>query len=368
MGEQNGRKIRVAVLFGGQSAEHDVSLRSAQTVIGALDKDRYEVTQIGITREGRWLAGGEPMAALTAVSPMFLNATAENGHAANGHLPAIDPNAPMTFPPDVSDGVDVVFPVLHGPFGEDGTVQGMLELTGLPYVGSGVLGSAVAMDKIMTKTVLTQAGIPQLPWVQVPRKEWEREPEAWEKLIGERLGFPCFTKPANLGSSVGISKAHGPEELHDAMANAAHYDRKIVVEKGVDGREIELSVMGNDDPIASVAGEVLPSTEFYDYNAKYIDDTAKLIIPADIDHELLGQLQELAIDAFKALDLAGLARVDFFVERGTDRIYLNEVNTLPGFTSISMYPMLWAASGVPLPDLVNRLVEFALERHAEKRR
>jgi D-alanine-D-alanine ligase len=368
MRERNGRKIRVAVLFGGQSAEHDVSLRSAQTVIGALDKDRYEVTQIGITREGRWLAGGEPMATLTAVSPMFLTTKTQNGNGSHANLPAIDPSAPMTFPPDVSDGVDVVFPVLHGPYGEDGTVQGMLELTGLPYVGSGVLGSAVAMDKIMTKTVLAQAGIPQLPWVQVSRKEWEREPDAWEELIGERLGFPCFTKPANLGSSVGISKVHGPDELHDALAAAAHYDRKIVVEQGVDGREIELSVMGNDDPIASIAGEVRPSTEFYDYNAKYIDDTAQLIIPAEIDPDLLGQLQELAIDAFKALDLAGLARVDFFVERGTDRIFLNEINTLPGFTSISMYPMLWAASGVPLPELCDRLVEFALERHAEKHR
>jgi D-alanine-D-alanine ligase len=364
----NGKKIRVAVLFGGQSAEHDVSLRSAQSVIGALDQERYEVTQIGITREGRWLAGGEPMAALTADSPMFLAAKAQHGNGAHDSHPAIDPQAPMTMPPHVSDGVDVVFPVLHGPFGEDGTVQGMLELAGLPYVGSGVLGSAVAMDKIMTKTVLSQAGIPQLPWVQLLRRDWERDPGTCEQQIGDKLGFPCFSKPANLGSSVGISKVHGPEELHDAIAQAAHYDRKIVIERGVNAREIELSVMGNDDPIASVAGEVLPATEFYDYNAKYIDDTAQLLIPAEIDPELLGQLQETAIEAFKALDLAGLARVDFFVERDTDRIYLNEINTLPGFTSISMYPMLWEASGVPLPELVDRLVAYALERHADKRR
>jgi D-alanine-D-alanine ligase len=269
-------------------------------------------------------------------------------------------------PGGVTDGIDVVFPVLHGPMGEDGTVQGMLELAGVPYVGSGVLGSAVAMDKAITKTILDQAGLPQLPWRLIGRKDWQRDPTEITEWIVEKLGFPCFVKPANLGSSVGISKVHDVGELAPAMNLAAHFDRRIVVEQGVVGREIELAVLGNDEPIASIAGEIRPRGEFYDYKAKYLDDSAELIIPAPIDGNLLGYLQELAVDAFRALDLAGLARVDFFVERDTDRVYINEVNTIPGFTSISMYPMLWAASGLPIADLVDRLVQLALERHAER--
>ena len=358
------RKLRVAVLFGGRSDEHDVSLRSAQTVIGALDPARYEVVPVGITRRGRWLSGGDPMAALVAASPMF-------GGPSDGEERALavrEQTAPTTLPPGATEGIDVVFPVLHGPMGEDGTVQGMLELAGVPYVGSQVLGSAVAMDKAVTKTILAQAGLPQLPWLLVQRRDWERDPATIEAAIGEKLGFPCFTKPANLGSSVGISKVHGPEELHAALAEAAHYDRKIVVERGVDAREIELAVLGNDEPMASVAGEIVPRSEFYDYNAKYVDDTAELHVPAVIDAETLSFLQDLAITAFRALDLAGLARVDFFLERETDHVYINEVNTIPGFTSISMYPMLWAASGVPLPELVERLITLALERHGDRRR
>jgi D-alanine-D-alanine ligase len=274
-------------------------------------------------------------------------------------------NASAQVPGGLTDGLDIMFPALHGPMGEDGTVQGMLELAGVPYVGSGVAGSAVAMDKAIAKTILAQAGLPQLPWRLVTRKEWQQDPTGVAAWIGESIGFPCFVKPANLGSSVGISKVKEPEDLHGAMQLAAHHDRRIVIEQGVTGREIEIAVLGNAEPIASVAGEIVPHGEFYDYNAKYVDDTADLVIPARIDGDLLGYMQNLAVDAFQALDLAGLARVDFFIEEDTDQVYINEINTIPGFTSISMYPMLWEASGVPLPELVERLVQLALERYAE---
>ena len=356
------RKIRIAVLLGGQSGEHDVSLRSAQTIIGALDPERYEVLPVGITRQGEWLTNGDPLAVLAAGSSMPGLAS---GMAENSSLVEVEYS--KSPPVSLAAGVDVVFPALHGPMGEDGTIQGMLELSGTAYVGAGVLGSAVAMDKAVAKTILTQAGLPQLPWLQVLRSEIKRDPQGMADHIGNKIGYPCFVKPANLGSSVGISKVHDPSEMIPALELAAHYDRKIIVEEGVDGREIELAVLGNDDPIVSLAGEVKPSGEFYDFNAKYVDDTAELIVPAKLDQQLLGYMQELAIAAFQALDLAGMARVDFFIERGTDRVYLNEVNTLPGFTSISMYPMLSAASGLPLPKLVDRLIELALERQADKR-
>jgi D-alanine-D-alanine ligase len=362
MQQRHGGKVRVAVIFGGQSGEHDVSLRSAQTVMGALDPDRYEVVPIGITREGRWLTGGDPFAALTATSPLFAlgqGSTSEDAEERQGEsaLPAV-----------LAGGVDVVFPVLHGPMGEDGTVQGFLELTGVPYVGAGVLGSALSMDKAMTKTVLAQEGLPQAPWRLITRKEWERDPESCTEWVGEILGFPCFVKPANMGSSVGVVKAHDPIEFPAAMIQASSYDRRILVEGAIDGRELEISVLGNDEPIASVVGEVVPGNEFYDYNAKYVDDTSELIVPAPIDGSTMAEIQEMAIAAFRALDLAGMARVDFFMERNTDRIYLNEVNTIPGFTAISMYPRLWQGSGMSLPELVDRLIGLALERSLERRR
>ncbi len=372
-GNSGTRKIRIGLLFGGRSAEHDVSLRSAMTIRNALDPAKFEIVPIGITRTGQWVSGGDPMQALTGASPMF-----HLGEGEQSSMTTLDETATTALvleagsstsaavPNGITDGVDIVFPALHGPMGEDGTVQGMLELAGVPYVGSGVLGSAVAMDKAITKTILEQAGLPQLPWRLVNRKDWERDAPAITDWITEAIGFPCFVKPANLGSSVGISKVHDVSELEPAMRLAARHDRRIVIEQGVNAREIELAVLGNDEPIASVAGEVRPKGEFYDYNAKYIDDTAELIIPADIDAELLGFLQNLAVDAFKALDLAGLARVDFFVERNTDRVFINEVNTLPGFTSISMYPMLWAATGVPIADLVDRLIQLALERYSDR--
>ena len=361
------KKIRVAVVFGGRSDEHDVSLRSARTVRDALDSDRYEVIPMGITREGRWIAGEDPMAALIEVSPMFHLGEGEQKVEPTGErsiVPVV--GAEALIPDGLTDSVDIFFPVLHGPMGEDGTIQGMLELAGIPYVGSGVLGSATAMDKAMTKVVMAQEGIPQLPWMLVLRRDWERNPEGIEAKIAEEIGFPCFIKPATLGSSVGITKAHDAMELTEGLREAAHFDRRLVVEKGVVGRELEISVLGNDDPIVSVAGEIRPHGEFYDYNAKYIDDTAELIIPAELGPEIQNQLEEYAARAFIALDLAGLARIDFFLEDGTDQIYLNEVNTLPGFTSISMYPSLWAASGLELADLVDRLIRLALERHGEK--
>lgn len=361
----NTRKVRVAVLFGGQSDEHDVSIRSAQTVMGALNGDRYDVVPIGITRAGSWVVDGDPMAALVAASDE-LSAGLESN--ASDVVPVAPVTGALAITGDEAAPIDVVFPVLHGPFGEDGSVQGLLEVVGVPFVGSGVLGSAVAMDKAIAKQVLTSAGVPQLPWRLVQRHEIQDHAESVADRLESEIGLPCFTKPANLGSSVGISRVATRDELVPALREAAFYDRRIVVEQGVDAREIELSVLGNDDPIASVAGEIVPRGGFYDYNAKYIDDSTDLVIPAKLDPELLSQLQQMAVDAFRALDLAGLARVDFFVERGTDQIYLNEVNTLPGFTSISMYPMLWEASGIPLNELVDRLIDLAIERHGERKR
>ena len=370
---QSARKVRIGVLFGGRSAEHDVSLRSAQTIQAALNPEHYEVVPIGITRTGQWISGGDPMAALTGASPMFHLGTGEDAstetvdEATQSELVSqAGSTSTASVPAAMSEGIDIVFPALHGPMGEDGTVQGLLELAAVPYVGSGVLGSAAAMDKAITKTILEQAGLPQLPWRLIRRKEWQAQPEEITQWVSHNLGYPCFVKPANLGSSVGISKVHDVTELAEAMEMAGSHDRRIVIEKGVDAREIELAVLGNDEPIVSVAGEVKPQGEFYDYNAKYVDDSAELIVPAKLDGDLLGYLQGLAVDAFLALDLAGLARVDFFVEKETDRVYINEVNTLPGFTSISMYPMLWEASGVPISELVDRLIQLAHERHRER--
>jgi D-alanine-D-alanine ligase len=363
---QPGRRTRVLVLFGGQSAEHDVSLRSAQTVISALDPDRYEVVPVGITRDGQWLTAGDPMARLTSVSPLFaigvgseqpeLEINPGDGARSGGALPAV-----------LGGDVDVVFPVLHGPLGEDGAVQGMLELAGLPYVGSGVLGSAVAMDKAIAKTILEREGIPQVEWLLMQRRDWDRDPDAVTAEIAEKLGFPCFAKPANMGSSVGVGKASNPAELAECISLAARYDRRIIVERGVNARELEVSVLGNDTPIASVAGEVVSNNEFYDYAAKYIDNQSAFYVPAQIDDATMAEIQEIAVRAFRALDLAGMARTDFFLERDTGRLFLNEVNTIPGFTSISMYPMLWEASGMPIGELVDRLIALAIERSRERR-
>jgi D-alanine-D-alanine ligase len=359
------RKVRVAVIFGGQSGEHDVSLRSAQTVLSALDDDRFEAIPIGVTRDGQWLTGTDPMAQLTASSPLFaLEGPAE---------PDVDTleiavaSTSQSLPSGLGADIDVVFPVLHGPMGEDGTVQGLLELAGIPYVGSNVLGSALAMDKAMAKLIFEQHGIPQAPWVLVNRRDWERDPGAVAGRIGDKLGYPCFVKPANMGSSVGVSKVHDPTELNAAMELAGRLDRRIVVEKGVNARELEVSVLGNEEPIASVVGEVVSVNEFYDYSAKYVDEGSQLLVPADLPAEVQAEIQRIAVEAFIALDLAGLARVDFFLDTDTGQVLLNEVNTMPGFTSISMYPRLWEASGVSLPELVERLLQLALARSEERK-
>lgn len=370
-----GRKIRVGVVFGGKSGEHDVSLRSARAVMAALDPERYEVVPFGITREGRWLTGGDPMAQLESGSELARLEGRAGAAADATDGSALVPRATAT-PPIFAAGrdagmeggpIDVVFPVLHGPRGEDGTVQGLLELADIPYVGAGVLASAVAMDKALTKVVLTQAGIPQAPWLTILARDWQRDSVAIEARVARELSFPCFVKPANMGSSVGITKVKSAAELAAAIDLAVHYDRKIVIEAGIDARELEISVLGNDEPIASAISEIEPKGEFYDYTAKYVDDDgAVFTLPARIAPERAEELRDLALRAYRAIDCAGMARVDFFLERGTDRILLNEINTIPGFTAISQYPKMWEASGLPFAQLVERLVALAVERHAEK--
>lgn len=390
------KKLRVGVLFGGRSGEHEVSLLSAASVVEALDKTKYEVVPIGITREGRWLTADHAERLLHGKGPSAPGAQRR-------HLRAGDPEATPGFallakgesimvPPvpgtelqafssdalhrRVSDraiDVDIVFPVLHGTFGEDGTIQGLLELADIAYVGAGVLGSAAGMDKAVMKELFRAAGLPIVKHVTVLRKQWEDGPQRARRSIESALKYPIFVKPANLGSSVGISKVRERGELDAAMNEAAKFDRKLVVEQGVGGkkgraREIECSVLGNDEPQASVAGEIVPSAEFYDYAAKYVDEGSQLLIPAKLTRAQQKQVQQLAVRAFLAVDCSGLARVDFLGDPRTGRIFVNEINTMPGFTSISMYPKLWAASGVPYPALLDRLVQLGLERHAEKKR
>lgn len=361
-------RIRVGVIFGGRSGEHDVSLRSAQAIMRALDPSRFDVVPIGITREGHWLASGDPLRQLAATSQLPLAAGNDAGEAPQVTLPAARQNGAI----DVAEAawvrtIDVVFPVLHGPYGEDGTVQGFFELADIPYVGAGVLASAVAMDKVTARSLFEQAGLPLARWIWVLRRDWERDPDGVAGRIEAEIGYPCFTKPANLGSSVGVSKVHHPGELAGAMREAGRHDRKIVIERAIDAREIEISVLGNDDPICSVAGEILPANEFYDYEAKYVDERSQLRIPAPLDPAQIETIRDIALRAYKAVDAAGMARVDFLVDRGTGEIYLSEVNTIPGFTAISMYPKLWEASGLSFEDLVRRLIELAIERHGDRR-
>lgn len=363
-------KIRVAVVFGGRSGEHEVSLLSASSVMAAMDREKYEIYPVGITHSGRWLTTGEPMRQLQSGEgdPNLLGSGqgAEPGRAmvrAAEHGALVPGTRDTGFPE-----VDVVFPVLHGPYGEDGTIQGLLEMAGIPYVGAGVLGSALGMDKIAMKDVLRSHGVPVVEYVAFLARDWRARPTECLAQVEERLGYPCFVKPANLGSSVGITKAHDRGELADGLALAAQYDRRLLVEQAVvNAREIEVSVLGNDEPEASVPGEVVPCNEFYDYAAKYLDGESELIIPAQLSTELTRQVQELAVSAFKALDCAGMARADFLLCRDSGRLYLNELNTIPGFTSISMYPKLWEASGLPYPRLIDRLIELAIERYEERR-
>lgn len=363
------RKIRVAVLFGGKSGEHEVSIASAKSVMGAMSSDRYEVLPVGITKQGRWLTSGDPLAALASPDEPALLGEAAEGEAPGVPANAIQSAAARELVPGASakfPAVDVVFPVLHGTLGEDGTVQGLLELADLPYVGSGVLGSAVGMDKVAMKAILEANGLPVVEYVAVARKAWRREPEATMDRVEARFTYPVFVKPANMGSSVGISKAHDRTELAASLKLAARFDRRLLVERAVNARELECSVLGNDEPVASVVGEVVPCNEFYDYKAKYINGDSALYIPADLPAEVARQVQDLSVRAFLALDCAGMARADFLLCRDTGTLYLSELNTIPGFTEISMYPKLWEASGLPYPQLIDRLIELALERYEDK--
>jgi D-alanine-D-alanine ligase len=389
------KKLRVGILFGGRSGEHEVSLLSAASILHAIDRNLFDVVPIGINKAGHWLTSGAAQgllqgAGVDAVAPTKLRAgdpaatpgarvLAEGQPAlmapepetalTRGGAAALDSHAALG-----GQSLDVVFPVLHGTFGEDGTIQGLFELAGIAYVGSGVLGSAAGMDKDVMKRLFAQARLPIVKHVTLLRAEWERAPQKAVARVEAALGYPVFVKPANLGSSVGISKVHDRKELGPALTLAARYDRKLIVEQGVGGkkakaREFEVAVLGNDDPRASVVGEIIPCKEFYDYEAKYLSEGSSAVIPAPLNKAETKQIQELAIAAFRACDLAGLARVDFLMEPGGKRrIYLNEVNTMPGFTSISMFPKLWEASGLSYTELITRLIELALERQAEKNR
>ncbi len=361
------KRLRVGVIFGGKSAEHEVSLSSAQNVMRALDKNKYEVVPIGISKEGQWLLRGDPLQALTG-GQTSLAKLLGSGYEIVDDLSTgreVIPGSQAASLPNV----DVIFPVLHGPFGEDGTVQGLLELADIPYVGAGVMSSAVGMDKAAMKDLFRSHNLPTPPYWVIKRHEWERTPDRVAEAVAREIGYPCFVKPANMGSSVGVNKVHHRDELTHALNDAALYDRKILVEQAiVNAREIECSVLGNDDPIASVPGEIVPGREFYDYEAKYLDDSSQLLIPAPIDPMVAQQVRELSIQAFLALDCAGMARVDFLLARDTGELYVSEVNTIPGFTRISMYPKLWEASGVSYSELIDRLIELALERYADKQR
>ncbi len=367
-------KIRVGILFGGQSGEHEVSLVSASAVMDALDRSKYEIVPIGITKQGRWIAGDNALPALTAqADPKLLPTSArsqepgvrsQNVELDSGQnaLSVLTHSDSWLLSSD--SALDVIFPVLHGPMGEDGTVQGLLELAGMPYVGCGVLASAVGLDKAMMKAAFSAAGLPQVPWLLVRRAEWHAESAAQIERIEAQLHYPVFVKPANMGSSVGITRATDRATLTAGLDEAARYDRRIVVEQGINAREIEVSVLGNDEPQASVAGEIVPSNEWYDYQAKYLGGESKILIPAPIADALAEQVRQMAIQAFKAIDGAGLARVDFLLDRDSAALYLNEANTMPGFTPVSMYAKMWAASGLSYAALLDRLIELALERHA----
>ena len=362
-------KMRIGILFGGRSGEHEVSLRSARSVLQAIDREKYSVSLIGITKNGRWIGGENPLAAL------------EDGDEAIERCPdtilLIDPvdnsliqisrnRNDETIYINKTEDLDVIFPVLHGSFGEDGAVQGLFELADIPYVGSGLVGSSVGMDKGVFKSVMCSAGLPVLPSMTVNRSEYRSDTAIMVDRIIRKLTLPVFIKPANLGSSVGITKASNIGELKSGLDEASKWDRRIVIEEGVDAREIEVSVLGNDDPQVSIAGEVVPQRDFYDYDAKYVSDDSELLIPAPISPDQLVRIQEMAIAAYKAVDCSGMARVDFLLDKSSGKVWINELNTIPGFTNISMYPKLWQASGIEYPELIDKLIELALERKEQR--
>ena len=380
------KKLRVGILFGGRSGEHEVSLKSAASILKAIDRKKFQVVPIGITKTGLWLTGESAKALLagTPIPAASASIASESAPAAGQNAAAVPSTtvsalSPSATPMSGADRLDVIFPVLHGTFGEDGTIQGLFELADMAYVGSGVLGSSAGMDKDVMKRLFAAAKLPIVKHVSVLRSEWEKSPRKTVSRIEAALKYPLFVKPANLGSSVGISKAHNRKELGPALTLAAKFDRKLVIEQGVTGagkpatagkaRELEVAVLGNDDPKASVVGEIIPGKEFYDYEDKYLSEGSVPVIPAKLTAAESRQIRAMAVAAFKACDLAGLARVDFLMEPdGKRRIYLNEVNTLPGFTAISMYPKLWQATGIPYTELITLLIELALERHAERAR
>jgi len=369
-------RLRVGVIFGGRSGEHEVSLASAASVIAALETRGHVVVPLGIARDGRWLVGGDPLRALAAEARLALPADDAAGAVKKALADRADTAEASTtaglvraepaggLPAELRQGLDVVFIALHGPYGEDGTIQGLLELADVPYVGAGVLASAVGMDKVTMKTIFRAHGLPIVEHAVVLRAEWRRAPSAVERRIAAAIGFPCFVKPSNLGSSVGIGRVSGAAALPAALEDAARYDRKLLVERAVHGREVEVSVLGNDEPLASLPGEVTYDGEWYDYATKYAEGQARLTVPAPVTPEQTGRFQELAVAAFRAIDCAGMARVDFFLEG--DRILVNEINTIPGFTATSAYARMWEASGLAYPALVDRLLALALERHRER--
>ncbi len=363
-------RVRVGIMFGGRSGEHEVSLASAASVLQAMDRSRFEPIPIGLAKDGRWLVGGDPLRALAdnvkgALSPgdvtspvkHGLVSRAEKSESADQALARVE--TAESFPAGLRRELDVVLIMLHGPYGEDGTVQGLLELAGIPYVGAGVLASAVGMDKAVMKAVFRAAGLPVVEHLVILSREWESAPDAVAGQVARELGYPCFVKPSNLGSSVGVTKVKSPEALPAAMAEAVLHGRKLLVERAVQGREIEVSVLGNDAPLASLPGEILYDREWYDYEAKYAEGHTTLQIPAPLAPEQTRRFQQLAVAAFRAIDCRGMARVDFFLEG--ERILVNEINTIPGFTATSAYPKLWEASGLAYPELITRLIELALE-------
>ena len=366
--------LRVGVVFGGRSGEHEVSLASAASVIAALERGGHRVVPLGIARDGRWIVGGDPLRALANQARVSLSNDdtgsvkkaladrAEAQAAGDTALVRIEPAGGL--PAGLSQGLDVVVIMLHGPYGEDGTIQGLFELADLPYVGAGVLASAVGMDKVTMKAVFQAYGLPIVEHVVVTRHEWRSAPDRFAARVAATVGFPCFVKPSNLGSSVGISKASEAGALAAAVDLAARYDRKILVERAVRGREIEVSVLGNDEPIASLPGEIGYDAEWYDYSTKYLEGQSRLTVPAPVSPEITRRIRELAIAAFRAVDCSGMARVDFFLEG--DQVLVNEINTIPGFTATSAYAKMWAASGLGYTALIDRLIELALERHHAK--
>ncbi len=358
------QKIRVGVIFGGRSGEHEVSLVSATSIIKALDPSKYEIVPIGITKEGKWLSSSEVLHALRSgnaeltLEEKLVLPDPTRKTLVNVSVPAGSPDEPR---------LDVVFPVIHGTYGEDGTLQGLLELAGIPYVGAGVLASSVGMDKVVQKQLFQHAKIPIAPFLSFLSSAYQDNQKKIIRLIEKEIGYPCFVKPANSGSSVGISKSHDRKELLHDIKYAMHYDRKIIVEYAIrNAREIECSVLGNDDPRASVPGEIVPSNEFYDYDAKYVDGKSVSIIPAKLPKAVVRKIQELAIRAFKVIDCTGMARVDFFVTKRTRKVFMNEINTIPGFTSISMYPKMWEASGISYSQLLDELIRLAVERYERR--